>query len=137
MLPKSQSKPVSPEDIGLQLPPATIPVTVIMEGEFMGENLAQLEGVTKERLLAFIDRIGLKQKDVLVLLVSGTDVYVQPYSGEFITAQLDSDTSANPSISIVDEEESEQNNPPAIAPDTNLTDPPCDGLKQPESEVEE
>ena len=39
VLPKSESKPLSPEDVGLQLPPATIPITVIMEGEFLGENL--------------------------------------------------------------------------------------------------
>lgn len=137
VLPKSESKPLSPEDVGLQLPPATIPITVIMEGEFLGENLAQLEGITKERMLVFLDRLNIKQQDVLVLLVSGTDVYLQPYKGDFITAQLDSDTSANPGISVVDEEEPQQQNPTAIAPDSNLDDPPCDGIINPSGEVEQ
>ena len=128
VLPKSESKPLSPEDVGLQLPPATIPITVIMEGEFLGENLAQLEGITKERMLVFLDRMGIKQEDVLVLLVSGTDVYLQPYKGDFITAQLDTDTSADPSISVVEDEEPEPQNPTVIAPDSNLDEPPCDGL---------
>jgi len=137
VLPKSESKPLSPEDIGLQLPPATIPITVIMEGEFLGENLAQLEGITKERMLVFLDRMGIKQEDVLVLLVSGTDVYLQPYKGDFITAQLDTDTSADPSISVVNDEEPEPQNPTVIAPDSNLDEPPCDGLIQSDSEVEQ
>ena len=137
VLPKSESKPLSPEDVGLQLPPATIPITVIMEGEFLGENLAQLEGITKERMLVFLDRLNIKQQDVLVLLVSGTDVYLQPYKGDFITAQLDSDTSANPGISVVDEEEPQQQNPTAIAPDSNLDDPPCDGIINPSGELEQ
>lgn len=138
VLPKSQNKPLSPEDIGLELQPATIPVTVIMEGEFLGENLAVLEVLTKERLLAFLDRMNIKQQDVLVLLVSGTDVYVQPYKGDFLTATLDSDDSANPSISIKEEQpENSIEDARSIAPDGNTELPPCDGIKNNDSEVEE
>lgn len=129
VLPKSQSKPLSPEDIGITLPPASIPVTVIMEGEFIGENLSVLGGITKERLLTFLDRMELKQQDVLVLLVSGTDVYVQPYSGNFITATLDSENSADPSISVTQEQKPNKNNASIIAPDSSGDEPPCDGLK--------
>lgn len=129
VLPKSQSKPLSPEDIGITLPPASIPVTVIMEGEFIGENLSVLGGITKERLLAFLDKMEIKQQDVLVLLVSGTDVYVQPYSGNFITATLDSENSADPSISVTQEQKPNKNNASIIAPDSSGDEPPCDGLK--------
>lgn len=138
VLPKSQSKPLSPEDIGITLPPASIPVTVIMEGEFIGENLSVLGGITKERLLTFLDRMELKQHDVLVLLVSGTDVYVQPYSGNFITATLDSESSAEPSISVTQEQKPQKNDASVIAPDSSGDEPPCDGLKSGQSdEVDE
>lgn len=144
VMPKSQSKPVSPEDLGLELPPATIPVTVIMEGEFMGENVAKLDGITKERVLTFLDRMGLKQKDILVLLVSATDVYLQPFKGDFITAQLDSEDSANPSISICDSgngdigtDIEQDENPLIIAPRDLGDEKPCDGIKQDDIEVDE
>lgn len=103
VMPKSQNKPVSPEDLGLQLPAATIPVSVIMEGEFIGENLAQLDGTIKERVLTLLNSLNIKQQDVLVLLVSGEDVFLQPYKGDFITAQLSSDDEAAMSISVHDE----------------------------------
>lgn len=130
VLPKSQNRPLSPEDIDLSLPPANIPITVIMEGEFLGENLAVLNGITKERVLVFLDRLGVKQEDVLVLLVSGTDIYLQPYKGDYITATLDSDSSAEPSVSVQEGEEQQKSDASAIAPDTTADAPPCDGLKQ-------
>ncbi|MDE6059894.1 MAG: hypothetical protein K2G31_00245, partial [Clostridia bacterium] len=83
---------------------------VIMEGEFIGENLAQLDGTIKGRVLTLLDGLNIKQQDVLVLLVSGEDVFLQPYKGDFITAQLSSDEEAAMSISVHDEnsEESSQ-----------------------------
>lgn len=102
VLPKSQSKPLSAADVGLTLPKAEIPVTVIMEGEFLGDNLSKLEGVTKERMLALLNRLKLDQKQVLVLLVAGQDVFLQPYKGDFITAQLSSDDAAETSVSVKD-----------------------------------
>lgn len=136
VLPKSENKPLSPEDIGLQLPPATIPVTVIMEGEFIGENLAQLEENTKERVLCFLDRIQVRQQDVLVLLVSGTDVYMQPYKGDFVTAELESDDSAEPTVSVEENETPEPQNQSVIAPDSILSDPPCDGVVNSDGEAD-
>lgn len=130
VLPKSQNKPLSPEDINLQLPPSSIPITVIMEGEFLGENLTMLSGVTKERMLVFLDRLNVKQEDVLVLLMSGSDVFIQPYKGDFITATLDSDSSAEPSISIVEEKEPQRGNPTFIAPNSTDGERPCDGIIQ-------
>lgn len=121
VLPKSQNKPLSPEDVGISLPEATLPVTVIMEGEFMGENLGKIDAITKKRVLVFLDRLNLKKKDVLVMLIAGTDVYLQPYNAEFITATLDSDESANPSISITDSEEKNSGTPLSIAPNDTDT----------------
>lgn len=100
VMPKSENKPLSPQDVNLTTQEAEIPVTVIMEGEFIGENIAQLDGVTKERILLYLDNIGLKQSDVLVLLVAGTDVFIQPYHDKFITAQLNSDEDAETTVSV-------------------------------------
>ncbi len=102
VLPKSQSKPVSPEDLGLKLPPAEIPVTVIMEGEFLGDNVSQLDDATKERVLAFLNHLHMSREQILVLLVSGEDVFIQPYRGDFITARLKSDEDADTSVSVGD-----------------------------------
>lgn len=102
VLPKSQSKPLSADDVGLSLPKAEIPVTVIMEGEFLGENIAKLEGVTKERMLTLLDRLKISQSQVLVLLVAGQDVFLQPYKGNFITAKLSSDEEAETCVSVSD-----------------------------------
>ena len=102
VLPKSQNKPLSAEDIGISLPKAQIPVTVIMEGEFLGENLSKLEGVTKERMLTLLDRLNMRQHEVLVLLVAGEDVFLQPYRGNFITATLSSDEDADTGVSVYD-----------------------------------
>ncbi|MDE5601403.1 MAG: DUF421 domain-containing protein, partial [Clostridia bacterium] len=134
VMPKSQNKPVSPEDLGLQLPAATIPVSVIMEGEFIGENLAQLDGTIKERVLTLLDGLNIKQQDVLVLLVSGEDVFLQPYKGDFITAQLSSDEEAAMSISVHDENSDDSSqgqiqNASIISPQNErLGSPPYDDL---------
>ena len=134
VLPKSQNKPLSPEDIGLELPPANIPVTVIMEGEFLGENVAQVDDITKERVLTFLDRLGITKEKVLVLLISGEDVYLQPYEGDFITATLDSDDAAETSISVDGEKSQNENTPDVIMPQYSGDEPPCDGLTQNEED---
>lgn len=102
VMPKAQYKPICAQDVGVSLPKANIPVTVIMEGEFLGDNLAKLEGVTKERMLTFLDRLDIKQSQVLVLLVAGQNVFLQPYHGNFITAQLSCDEDAELNVSICD-----------------------------------
>ncbi len=88
VLQKSQNRPLSPSDVDINPQKAEIPVTVIMEGEFVGENLATLEGNIKEDVLKYLDDIKLKQQDVLVLLVAGHDMFIQPYKGDYITSTL-------------------------------------------------
>ncbi len=103
VLPKAGSKPLSADDVGLTLPKAEIPVTVIMEGEFLAENLSKLQGVTMERMLKLLDRLGMRQEQVLVLLVAGESVFLQPYKGNFISAELDEDDAAELSVRVDDE----------------------------------
>ena len=88
VLQKSQNRPLAPSDVDINPPKAKIPVTVIMEGEFVAENLATLDGDVKADVLKYLDGIKLKQQDVLVLLVAGQDVFIQPYKGDYITSTL-------------------------------------------------
>lgn len=88
VLPKSTEKPICASDLGITLPESSMPVTIMMEGNFMGCNMAKVEGVSKERILKMLERLGLDKKDVLLLLLSGTEVFLQPYKGESITAEL-------------------------------------------------
>ena len=88
VLQKSQNRPLAPSDVDINPPKAEIPVTVIMEGEFVAENLATLEGNVKEDVLAYLNQIDMKQQDVLVLLVAGQDIFIQPYKGDYVTSTL-------------------------------------------------
>ena len=85
VLPKAQFKPLTPSDMGMAPEPAAMPVTVVMEGCFMGANLKGLRGVDKERVLRLLDVLGMKQSDILLLLVTGRKVFVQPYAGDSMT----------------------------------------------------
>lgn len=85
VLPKAQFKPLTPSDMGMAPEPAEMPVTVVMEGCFMGANMKGLRGVDKERVLRLLDVLGMKQSDILLLLVTGRKVFVQPYAGDSMT----------------------------------------------------
>lgn len=85
VLPKAQFKPLTPSDMGMAPEPAEMPVTVVMEGCFMGANLKGLRSVDKERVLRLLDVLGMKQSDILLLLVTGRKVFVQPYAGDSMT----------------------------------------------------
>ena len=100
VLPKSETRPCTPSDLGINVSPAFLPVTVIMEGDFIGDNVAKIPYVTKERVLKFLDNRHIKQTDVLMMLVSGEDVFVQPYKGEFLTATLDRDEDAKDGVQV-------------------------------------
>lgn len=102
VMPKSQNKPLSPMDMNLATEEAQIPVTVIMEGEFIGENIAMLDATAKERVLKYLSNIGLRPEDVLVMLMAGTDVYVQPYHSQCISAQLENDEDTELNISVTE-----------------------------------
>ena len=100
VMPKSTSRPCSPEDLGIEVEPAALPVTVIMEGAFVGENVSKIASELKPRVLKFLDSHNLNQSDVLMMLVANDKVFLQPYVGGFLTATLDSDEDAETSISV-------------------------------------
>ena len=68
VLPKAESRPLTAGDLSL--------------------TLASLAGVDKERVLRLLGDIGLEQKDVMLLLVTGDEVFVQPYKGDSLTVRF-------------------------------------------------
>lgn len=100
VLPKSKNRPLCADDVNLTLPDAALPVTVIMEGEFIAENLGKIQNLTKERVLKLLDNLKLTQDDILVLLVTGTDVFIQPYKDEYISTTLSCDADAECGVSV-------------------------------------
>ena len=109
VLQKSQNRPLAPSDIDINPPKAEIPVTVIMEGEFVAENLATLDGHVKQDVLAYLNDIQMQQEDVLVLLLAGQNIFVQPYKGDFITATLRKSDTPNDNSSHNDSNRDENN----------------------------
>ena len=102
VMPKAQNRPLSPADVDIDVQKSEIPVAVIMEGEFVGENLGKIAGDIKEKVLAFLTKKNLDRKDVLVALVAGEQVFVQPYKDDFIISSLGSQTD-NPHIVLGDD----------------------------------
>ena len=88
VLPKAQYKPLTPSDMEMRAEPAEMPVTVVMEGCFMGANMKGLQDIDKKRVLRLLDTLGMKQSDVLLLLVTGNRVFVQPYVGDSMTVSF-------------------------------------------------
>ncbi len=88
VLAKSEFRPLSAGDLGINVDNSSMPITIIMEGRFLGNNMKDIQGLTKERILQLLSRLDLKKTDVMVLLLAGDDVFVQPYKGQSLTAQL-------------------------------------------------
>ena len=75
--------------MGIATEPAKLPVTVIMEGLYVEENLSKIPDITKERLTEFLTKHSLTPNDVLMMLVAGNNVFLQPYSGDYMTDTID------------------------------------------------
>lgn len=102
VMPKAQNRPLCPDDIGLKADEAQIPVAVIMEGEFVAENLAKLQGDVKAKVLQLLYGMGLNRQDVLVALVAGDDVFIQPFKDDYIVTSLTPSTT-NPNVVLKEE----------------------------------
>ena len=102
VMPKSGNRPLCPDDVQLKVDEAKIPVAVIMEGEFVAENLSKLQGDVKEKVLQLLSNLGVNQQDVLVALVAGDDVFIQPFKDDYIITSL-TPTTNNPSVTLKEE----------------------------------
>ena len=93
VLPKSSTRPLCPDDVDVAVERAYMPVTLILEGNFLGNNLAVTDGVTKQGIMRLLDKINMDSKDVLLLLLQGSEVFVQPYKGDSLTVTLEREES--------------------------------------------
>jgi uncharacterized membrane protein YcaP (DUF421 family) len=89
VLPKSTCKPLCPENVNIDVERAYMPVTLILEGNFLGNNLSVTDGVTKQGIMKLLSKINMESKDVLLLLLQGSKVFVQPYNGDSLTVNLE------------------------------------------------
>ena len=102
VMPKSENRPLCPLDVNLKADEAQIPVAVIMEGEFVAENLSKLQGDVKEKVLQLLSNWGVNRQDVLVALVAGDDVFIQPFKDDYIITSL-TPTTNNPNVTLKEE----------------------------------
>src|SRR5690554_2359308 len=81
VIPTSQSRPVTPSDLGLDTRDEKLPIPLIMDGRIMDNNIKEA-GLNQESLEAKLAEDGLKPKDVFfAMLDSRGDFVVQPRSG--------------------------------------------------------
>ena len=102
VMPKSENRPLCPDDVNLKADEAQIPVAVIMEGEFVAENLSKLQGDVKEKVLRLLSNLGVNRQDVLVALVAGDEVFIQPFKDDYIITSI-TPTTNNPSVTLKEE----------------------------------
>lgn len=102
VMPKSANRPLCPDDVRLKVDEAQIPVAVIVEGEFVAENLSKLQGDAKEKVLHLLSNLGVTRQDVLVALVAGDDVFIQPFKDDYIITSL-TPTTNNPGVTLKEE----------------------------------
>ena len=72
ILPKSQSRPVTPEDLGVNVKSARIGTEVIMDGRIMGENLVRM-GMDDKWLLRRLKGQGYKSAEEIFLAIYRED----------------------------------------------------------------
>ena len=79
---KSQVETVTREDFKIQSDPASLPVSIIMDGRLMKENIALTE-ITKELMDEAMSKVNCKtHKDVLLMTLDANgSIYIQPKVG--------------------------------------------------------
>jgi uncharacterized membrane protein YcaP (DUF421 family) len=89
ILPKSDTRPVTPSDMNLAPAPSLLPVSLIVEGKILHANLVNF-GTTEEKLAALLKKQRLNVKNILLLTAdSDKNVYIQPYLEKFMTLKAD------------------------------------------------
>lgn len=97
---KAEQRPVCPNDLNIIPPRAELPVTVIMEGKFLGENLKIVDETNKKRIMRLLENNHLDQSKVMVLMLAGNTAFIQPYDGNSFSAELSNEDNLSPGISI-------------------------------------
>lgn len=82
VMPKADSRPLCPADIGQKPPRESLPITIIMEGKFLDENFALQNDVSKEYIFDTLKSKSLEQENVMLLLLSTSGLFIQPYNSD-------------------------------------------------------
>lgn len=90
VLPKSEYAPITPDAKGLKGQETALPYPIICEGVFEHTNLERA-GVKKEEITKLLQEQKMQTNQVLLLTVSGKDVFLQPKKGEAICLKLQGD----------------------------------------------
>lgn len=67
--------------------PKSIPMTLIVEGTLMHENIKSLE-VTEEKINKVLQEKNLKQKDVVLMTADSNTLLIQPRNSKYFTVEV-------------------------------------------------
>ena len=77
IIPVSNKRPLTPDDLNLKVPPSPLMITVISDGELLKDSLKSA-GYKESELLAKLKNQGISNiSDVFYAAVSGEDIHIQ------------------------------------------------------------
>lgn len=89
VLPKFANAPVTNADLNIVGGQNELPMTIIVEGVFLEDNLKQNSlKITKKQIQNLLENLRLELKDVFLLSLSGENAFIQPYVGEPINRSI-------------------------------------------------
>lgn len=68
--------------------PSSVPMSLIVEGKIMGENIKNIK-LDKEKIIAIVKLKKLKLNEVLLMTVESKKVFLQPTNGKYLTFEVD------------------------------------------------
>ena len=83
---KSQAESVTREDLNIQTTPASLPVSIIMDGKLMKENV-NLTNVSNELLKEAMGKVGCKSHSEVLLMTLNANggIFIQPKNGNCLS----------------------------------------------------
>ena len=90
---KSTAETVCREDLNITTKPASLPVSIIMDGKLMKENI-NLTKISEEQIKECLQKVNIeKEKDILIFTLDANgSVYIQPKNGECKSFTIDYQT---------------------------------------------
>lgn len=67
-------------------PPSSVPMTIVVEGKFMRENMQSVQ-MTEERVQSVLEGKQLKVKDVVLMTADCGSLFVQPRNAKYFTIE--------------------------------------------------
>lgn len=89
VMPKFANKPVSNADMKIDGGQSDLPITLIVEGHWLGNNIKIVDNcVSKERILKVLKNLNLSQKDIFLLTLTGESIFIQPFNNDSINRSI-------------------------------------------------